>query len=268
MGVADHVVVERDGRVAVVRLCRPEKKNALSLCMLERLTELAAEFAADTGLSSVILTGGPEFFTAGVDLFDLRYANLANLSLAEKRIIMEIAPRACRAWEALPQTTLAAVEGLCVGGGLSLAVSLDYIVMAESAWTRAPEIDWGMNMSWGTLPRLVRLIGPARTKRMIILGEKVTASQAVEWGLAQWIAPDGHALEKALSIARMAAEKPAAPAAMTKETVNALSGALDHLAAHMDRDQFLLSVFDPEAMKRLAEFAEGKESKNSGKQIT
>jgi enoyl-CoA hydratase len=258
MGVADHVVVERDGRVAVVRLCRTEKKNALSLSMLERLTSLAREFADDPGLSVVILTGGPEFFTAGVDLFDPRYANLTNLSLAEKRIIMEIAPRACRAWEALPQTTLAAVEGFCVGGGLSLAVSLDYIVMAESAWTRAPEIDWGMNMSWGTLPRLVRLIGPARTKRMIILGEKITASQAAEWGLAQWIAPDGQALEKALSVARIAAEKPAAPAAMTKETVNALSGALDQLAAHMDRDQFLLSVFDPEAIKKLAGFADGK----------
>lgn len=258
MAMADHVVVERDGRVAVVRLCRPEKKNALSLSMLERLTELAAEFAADPGLSAVILTGGPDFFTAGVDLFDPRYANLSNLSLAEKRIIMEIAPRACRAWEALPQTTLAAVEGFCVGGGLSLAVSLDYIVMAESAWTRAPEIDWGMNMSWGTLPRLVRLIGPARTKRMIILGEKITASQAAEWGLAQWIAPDGLALEKALSVARIAAGKPVAPAAMTKETVTALSGALDRLASHMDRDQFLLSVFDPEAIQRLTGFEDGK----------
>ncbi len=251
---ADHVVVESDGRVAVVRLCRPEKKNALSLSMLERLTELAREFADDPGLSAVILTGGPEFFTAGVDLFDPRYADLANRSLTEKRIIMEIAPRACRAWEALPQTTLAVVEGFCVGGGLSLAVSLDYIIMAESAWVLAPEIDWGMNMSWGTLPRLVRLVGPARTKRMIILGEKVAASQALSWGLAQWTAPDGQALEAALAVARKAAEKPAAPAAMTKETVNALSGALDRLAAHMDRDQSLLSIFDPEAIKRLTGF--------------
>lgn len=254
MDVADHVVVERDGRVAVVRLCRPEKKNALSLEILERLTELAREFAQDPGLSAVILTGGPEFFTAGVDLFDPRFADLANRNLTEKRIIMEIAPRACRAWEALPQTTLAAVEGFCVGGGLSLAVSLDYIIMAESAWVRAPEIDWGMNMSWGTIPRLVRLVGPARTKRMIILGEKVAASHALAWGLAQWSAPDGQALETALAVARKAAEKPAAPAAMTKETVNALSGALDQLAAHMDRDQFLLSVFDPEARKRLTGF--------------
>ncbi len=260
MGVSDRIRVEREGRVAVVRLCRPEKKNALSLSMLERLRELAEGFASDPGLSAVILTGGPEFFTAGVDLFDPRYADLANRSLSEKRIIMEIAPKTCRAWEALPQTTLAAVEGFCVGGGLSLAVSLDYIVMAESAWIRAPEIDWGMNMSWGTLPRLVRLIGPARTKRMIILGEKITASRAFDWGLAQWTSLDGQALEKALSVARMAAEKPAAPAAMTKETVNALSGALDPLAAHMDRDQFLLSVLDPETVQRLAGFGDGKDS--------
>ena len=261
MGGADHIGVERDDRVAVVRICRPEKKNALSLSMLERLTELAREFADDPGLSAVILTGGPDVFTAGVDLFDPRYADLVNLSLSEKRILMEIAPRACRAWEALPQTTLVAVEGFCVGGGLSLAVCLDYIVMADSAWVRAPEIDWGMNMSWGTLPRLVRLVGPARTKRMIILGEKISASQAFDWGLAQWTSPDGQALEKALSVARIAAEKPAAPAAMAKETVNALSGALDRLAAHMDRDQFLLSVFDPEAVQRLTGFENVKKNK-------
>jgi enoyl-CoA hydratase len=256
MNVENQVVVERDGRVAVVRLNRPEKKNALSFALLERLTVLAREFAADPGLSAVILTGWPEFFSAGMDLFDPRFADVAQGNLTEKRILMEIAPRACRTWEAMPQTTIAAVEGFCLGGGLSLAVSTDYIIMAESAWIRAPEIDWGMNMSWGTLPRLIRLVGPARTKRMIILGEKLDASNAMSWGLAQWTTPDGKALEKALSVARQAAEKPMAPSAMTKETVNALSSALDPLASHMDRDQFLLSVFDPEAIKRLAGFKE------------
>ncbi|MBU2489630.1 MAG: enoyl-CoA hydratase/isomerase family protein [Proteobacteria bacterium] len=256
MGAEDHVVVEREGKVATVRLCRPKKKNALSLDMLERLTKLARGFADDPGLSVVILTGQPEFFTAGMDLSDPRMAALANASLQEKRITMEIAPRACRAWESLPQTTLTAVEGFCVGGGLSLAVSTDYIVMGESAWTRAPEIDWGMNMSWGTLPRLVRLVGPARTKRMIILAEKVGAAEALAWGLAQWTAPDGKALETALSVAKRAAEKPLAPSAMTKETVNALADALAPLASHMDRDQFLLSVLDPEAARKINGFGE------------
>lgn len=102
MSVGDDIEVERDGRVAVVRFCRPEKKNALSLSMLEQLRELAEGFATDPGLSAVILTGGSAFFTAGVDLFDPRYADLPNRSLAEKRIIMEIAPKACRAWENLP----------------------------------------------------------------------------------------------------------------------------------------------------------------------
>ncbi len=254
MGAEEHVIVEREGRVAVVRLCRPEKKNALSLAMLERLAELARGFADDPGLSAVVLTGGPGFFTAGMDLADPRLADLAGAGLQERRIAMDIAPRACRAWEALPQTTLAAVEGFCLGGGLSLAVSVDYLVMAESAWVRAPEIDWGMNMSWGTLPRLVRLVGPARTKRLIVLAEKVGAAEALSWGLAQWTCPDGKALDTALSIARKAAEKPLAPAAMTKETVNALAGALDPLASHMDRDQFLLSVLGAGAGQRMAGF--------------
>ncbi len=250
MEAENQVIVEREGKVAVIRLCRPEKKNALSLAMLERLTELARGFAGDPELAAVVLTGEPGFFTAGMDLSDPRLSALTGKSLVEKRIVMEIAPRACRALELLPQTTILALEGFCLGGGLSIAVSLDYVVMAESAWIRAPEIDWGMNMSWGTLPRLVRLVGPARTKRMIILGEKIGAAAALDFGLAQWTCPDGKALETALSVARKAAEKPLAPSAMTKETVNALSGALDPLASHMDRDQFLLSVMDSDAGRK------------------
>jgi len=117
---------------------------------------------------------------------------------------------------------------------------------------RAPEIDRGMNRSWGTLPGLLRLVGPARTRRMIMPSEKVDAVMAAARGLAQRTAPDGRTLE----VERKAAEEPSAPAARIQETVNTLSGALAALTSRMDRDPFLLSVLDPEAVRRMDRFKE------------
>ncbi len=250
-------LVEKEGSTAVVTLNRPEKKNAMSLFMIRELTDLAGEFMRRTDLKAVVLTGGPEFFSAGMDLSDMASLDLATASLAEKRKFLGYAPAMCQAWEDVPQVTVAAIEGFCLGGGVSLTSALDFRVMAESSCIRAPEIDLGMNMSWGTLPRLLHLVGPARTKQLIIFGEDVGAREAFDWGFAQWVTEDGHALEKAVEIAEKAADKPA-PAAMTKQTVNALATALDSLASHMDRDQFLLSVTDPDAMERVISFSQQK----------
>ncbi|MFP4474902.1 MAG: enoyl-CoA hydratase/isomerase family protein [Desulfatibacillaceae bacterium] len=250
--------IGRDGQVAVVRLNRPERKNALSMDLIAQLHEAARELRDDTGTTAVVLCGGSEYFTAGVDLADPAFAGFMNQSTDEQRRIMAAAPRMCEAWERLEQLTICAIEGFCVGGGVTLASSLDLRVMARSAWIRAPEIDYGMNMSWGTLPRLVHLVGSARTKELIILARRVGAPECREWGFAQHLADDGHAEAVAMEIAQKAAEKPRHAVAMCKETVNALATAHDRMASHMDRDQFLYSVSTPEFAERVTAFLEGK----------
>lgn len=239
-----HFQIREQGPVLTIRLDRPEKKNALSFSLMQDLTDAALSIAKRADIRSVILTGSDAFFTGGMDLADPAAAGLGRASLAEKRAALAIPPRLCQALEDLPQLSFAAIEGFCLGGGVSLTSALDFRIMAESSYIRAPEIDWAMNMSWATLPRLLHLIGPARTKQIIVFGEAVKAPEALSWGFAQWTCPDGTALEKATELARKAAEKPFAPASMTKTTVNALATALDRLASHMDADQFLLSVLE------------------------
>lgn len=251
---AQFLEIEEHGRVAVVRIARPEKKNALCLALIQELTRTAQDLSSRADIGAVVLTGQGPFFSAGMDLTDSFIADFPRATLAEKRVLMSHAPRMCQAWENMGQITLAAIEGFCLGGGLSLASSLDFRVMAQSAYICAPEIDWGMNMSWGTLPRLLHLVGPARAKQIIVLAEKITAAQAYEWGWAQWVCPDGKALETAENIAQKAAGKPLAPVSMTKRTVNALATAMDALASHMDADQFLLSVMDSDFASKLSGF--------------
>ena len=239
------LIIMEQGSVAIIKINRPEKKNAMSIAILEALLKAANDFSLRTDIHAIVITGTKKFFTAGMDLGDPAFLDLASAGLSEKRMAMNLAPKVCRAWEALEQITFCAVEGFCLGGGVSLAVSLDFRIMAEDSYIKTPEIDWGMNMSWGTLPRLVHLVGPARCKELIIFGEKINARTAHLWGFAEWVAKKGQALDFAVNLAAKAASKRYAAASMTKSTVNALCTALDNAVSHMDKDQFLLSVDRP-----------------------
>ena len=103
--------------------------------------------------------------------------------IGERRRHLKLGPRLSRAWQEMEQITIGAIEGFCIGGGVALAVALDFRVMARDAHMRVPEIGLGMNMSWQSVPRMLHLMGPARTKQAVILADhRITAAEAYEWG--------------------------------------------------------------------------------------
>ena len=248
------LTLEQEDKTAVVRISRPEKKNAISIDLIEELSLMAEDLRKRTDILAVVLTGGDTYFSPGMDLSDPKLFALFGEGLAAKRSAMEYAPRMCRAWEELDQFTIGAIEGFCVGGAVSLASSLDFRVMAESSFIRVPEISLGMNMSWATLPRLIHLVGPARAKEIVIFAERVPAAEAYEWGFAQRISADGNALSVAKKIAENVAERPPVQVAMTKKTINALVTVMDQLASHMDTDQFILSIMSEDFKEGVAAF--------------
>jgi enoyl-CoA hydratase len=170
-----------------------------------------------------------------------------------RRRMLEIGPRMCRAWEEIPQITIAALEGFCIGGAVSLVLACDFRLMAEDSFLRISEIDLGMNYSWGSLPRLVNLVGPAKAKEWVILADKVACTEAFQYGFSQWTAPAGQAEEKAGELAQRIAEKPQAPVFMTKQTVNALVNS-NQGVGHMDVDQFALTVLSDDFQEGLEAF--------------
>lgn len=244
------VTVEKADRIAVVRFDRGDRANALSFALMRELTEVAQELADDPDLCAVVLAGGPNNFCLGMDLKDEEVARSATAGLAERRTLLKTGPRMCRAWEELDALTIVAIEGWCAGGGAALAVSCDLRIMGASGNFYVPEIERGFNMSWGSVPRITNLVGPAKAKRIVVLAEKLTANRAVDWGIADEVVTDGATVESAMEMARRAASLPPNGVRMCKSAINAHANAMNAVSSHADMDQFAL-------MQRSADCIEG-----------
>ncbi|HEY5680171.1 MAG TPA: enoyl-CoA hydratase/isomerase family protein [Pseudomonadales bacterium] len=251
----EFTTLERRGRVVVASFDRGDGLNALSSNLMRELTALAGELADDTESSVVVLTGRGAF-SAGADLKEPDAGASRTPTLLERRQALSIGPDLCAAWERLEQITIAAVEGFCIGGGVALAVACDHRVAGSSAHFRLPEVPLGMNMSWQSNPRTVALIGPSRAKLFTILGEKLAADTALEWGLVDEVVADGQALASAVSLADRYAAMPPLPLRMTKQAINAATGALNYATSYMDRDQFLLTALSDDQKEGVRAFLE------------
>ena len=267
--MTDFVKIEKglgpEGRIAVVRFDRGDGINALSPEALRQLTDAARSFEDDAETSVVVLTGAKSF-SAGFDLKDPEGKSRQGMDLGTLRRHLKLGPRLTRAWQEMEQITIGAIEGFCVGGGVALAVALDFRVMARDAHMRVPEIGLGMNMSWQSVPRMLHLMGPARTKQAVILADqRISAAEAYEWGLVEEVADSGKAFDAAMALAAKVAAQPPLSVAMTKLTVNRLAHALDDLAGHMDLDQFALASMSDDHREGVAAFLERRKPRFKGR---
>jgi enoyl-CoA hydratase len=255
-----------EGRIAVVRFDRGDGINALSPDALRELTAAARSFEDDGATSVVVLTGNAKAFSAGFDLKDPEGRSRSSMDLGTLRRHLKLGPRLTRAWEDMEQITIGAIEGFCIGGGVALAVALDFRIMARDAHLRVPEIGLGMNMSWQSVPRMLHLIGPARTKQAVILADqRISSTEAYQWGLVEEVADSGRAFDAAMALASKIAAQPPLSVAMTKLTVNRLAHALDDLASHMDVDQFALASMSEDHKEGVDAFLKRRKPKFRGR---
>ena len=254
--------VEAEGPTVVVRLHRPEARNALNTDLMVELTEFARAIRRRTDISTVILTGSDRYFSAGADL--AAQGERRRPTLMETREAVMAGPDMCEAWEQVEAVTIAAIEGYCIGGGCALVAACDFRILGEGAYLRLPEIPLGINMSWRSIPRIHALVGPARAKQFVMFGEAVHAADCLTWGFCEEVAPTGGALEAARVWAGKVAALPPLPVRMTKEAVDALDKANHHAATFMDRDQYLLTSRSADFREGAAAFFEKRPPKFSG----
>jgi enoyl-CoA hydratase len=259
-----YLTLNRAGRVLEVSFRSGHRVNSLNNALMRELTALAQELQFDSELSAIILHGTEDMFSAGMDLKDPEAAAAKDSTVAQRRQLVKVGPQMCAAWEALEQITIVAIEGWCIGGGAALAVSCDWRVAADDARFYVPEIKLGMNMSWQSVPRFNHLIGPSRTKELLIIAEPVDMETAERWGLIDHVTASGGALEKARELATKVAAMPPVPVRMAKRAITISAGPLDNATSFMDADQFLLAQNTEDAVEGAMAFFEKRDADFKG----
>lgn len=220
----ESITVARDRALpglVTITLNRPQKLNAIDHTMHEELQHACGELRRDAVARVVVLTGAGRAFSSGNDLRPKRLPR-AKTEL-EARLRLGDGNRTCDAIESLEQVTIAVVNGLAVGGGVVFAASCDLRLAAESAWFSIPEVDLALPLTWNALPRLMRELGPARTKELVMTCERFTSADALRWGLVNHVYPDGELRDRARALVKTLLAKDAMALALTKSTTAALA---------------------------------------------
>jgi enoyl-CoA hydratase/carnithine racemase len=210
------LLVEREDRVATLTINRESRRNALDHITVGLLRDALADCTSEN-TSVVILRGaGTKAFCAGDDL--KAYAERTPEQTVRH---FETALRTFEAIEEHPCLVIAAIEGYCLGGGLELAVCCDYRIAGEGASFGLPEVrKLSALPSWGGLTRLPKLVGLARARELVLLGERIQAEQAKAMGLVSEVVVDGTAFERALRLAKeYAAEANPTAVAIAKQAM-------------------------------------------------
>ena len=224
--------VEKDGNLGFLTLARPERLNAVDGTMLRELALAAAWFDDQSEIDVVVLRGEGRAFCAGADLKAMGGAS--ELNWRQRREAGQLGRRAMDALEQMRALTVSQVQGYAVGGGFLLMVACDLRVAAEDAVFFIPEVELGLPLAWGGVPRMVREIGPALTKELVITCRRFGPSEVAQ--MVNRIVPADRLEETTLELARTLARMPTVPAAITKDHVNAVARSLAGATDFADGD--------------------------------
>jgi enoyl-CoA hydratase/carnithine racemase len=231
-----------DGALGALTLHRPERLNPLSSEVLRELAAAARWFDGREGVKVVVVRGAGRAFSAGADL-----ASFAGAPTVSPREAADLGREMADAVEAMRALTIAAIHGWCVGGGLVLAAACDLRVAAEDARFSIPEVDLGIPLAWGGIPRLVREIGPARTKELVLTCRRFDAAEAKAAGFLNRTVPAASLDAEVQALARELAAKASHPLFATKRHVNAVTAQMVGTArSWSDADALLTALGDPE----------------------
>lgn len=253
------VRVDTDDRVAIVTLNRPEKLNALSHAVEEQL-DAAMRGEAVRDARAVVIAGEGRAFCAGADVSEFVDATPAGI-LRYYETLGEIYERIA----SLPQPTIGAIHGYCLGGGFELALALDLRIADETAVFGLPEVGIGIVPSSGGTLRLTRAVGPAKAKELILVRDRIDAAEALHLGAITEVVPAGTARERALELARQIAELPPLAVRVAKQAVDATAESPRHAALMVERLAYMALSQTHDADEAARAFVEKREPRFEGR---
>jgi enoyl-CoA hydratase/carnithine racemase len=235
-----------EGPVVELLLNRPDKLNALSREVHEALIATAAELDDRQDVKVVVVRGAGRAFSAGADLGAMGDGSLDALDLGRRTIDAVAGMRAL---------TVAAIHGHCVGGALLLATACDLRVAAQGTRFAIPEVDLGIPLTWGGIPRLVRELGPALTKELVLTCRPFDADEALRIRFVNRVVPEDQLVEEARALATKLASQPAYALTLTKRHVNAVAEESGSTAqTFREAEDLLAALHDPESQQAMQRY--------------
>ncbi len=242
---ATTVEVRADGARGSITLNRPDKLNPLGTQTLNELVAAARWFDARPEVKVVVVAGGGRAFSAGADL--AAFTGPAD-GVGAMREAADAGRRMADAVEAMRAVTVARLHGHCVGGGLVLAAACDLRVAADTTRFSIPEVDLGIPLAWGGIPRLVREIGPALTKELVLTCRPFGPDEAKAAGFLNRVVPAAELDDEVERLVAQLVTKSALTLAATKRHTNAVTeGMVATARSFSDADALVTALHDPES---------------------
>ena len=246
--------VTAEGAIGRIWLNRPARLNALSTQVLEELAQAAHWFDSQPAVRVVIVAGRGRAFSAGADL-----QGFPSLEDGDLRAAADAGRRMADALENMQALAIAAVHGWCVGGGLVVAAACDLRLASDTARFSIPEVDLGIPLAWGGIPRLVREIGPALTKELVITCRAFDAREAQSSGFLNRCLSAETLAGEVQALAEQIAAKPALPVFATKRHTNAVTANMVGIErAWSDADGLIAGLLDPECADARAAYIQSR----------
>jgi enoyl-CoA hydratase/carnithine racemase len=247
-----------DHHVALLRLNRPEARNALSPEMMEEIASELERLDPDPEVRCIVIAGSEDVFAAGADL----------KAMSERSFAEALRHPAASFWRrvaAVKTPTIAAVSGYALGGGCELALICDMIVASDTALFGQPEITLGIIPGGGGSQRLARVLGKQRAMEYVLTGRRFDAEMALEMGLVNRVVKKGGWLQEAMELARTVAERPPIAARLAKQAV--LTADETGLSAGLEAERRLyeLAMATEDRVEGMRAFLEKREPKFEGR---
>jgi enoyl-CoA hydratase len=256
--IYEHIVVESEPPVGIVRINRPKVLNALSFGVLKELVEAFEAFDKDEKIKATILTGNDDAFSAGADIKELAEATPVELIQRNQFALWDRLKR-------IAKPIIGAVSGYALGGGCELAMNCDIIVASETAKFGQPEINIGIMPGAGGTQRLTRTLGKFRAMEMILTGQPITAREAEKHGLVSRVVPVESYFSEAKKLGMQISQKGPVSVRLAKQAVlKAFDTSLEE-GLEFERRNFYL-LFSTEDMKEgMAAFTEKRPPRFKGR---
>lgn len=229
----DLVVVDREPPIAVVRINRPEVRNALNVQVMDELVDSLETLDADEAIRAIVVTGDEKAFAAGADITG--FVEATPITMLQQDLTTR--------WERVRRVKtplIAAVSGYALGGGCELAMVCDIIVASETAQFGQPEVNLGIIPGAGGTQRLTRVAGKYRAMELILTARRFGAQEAKEIGLAARVFPKETWLEDAKALAREIAAKPPLAIRLAVEAIDLVANSTLDAGLEFERKAFYL----------------------------